>query len=291
MDADPARAKAELADLERLSRDALADVRRAVEGYRDLTLPGELARARAALEAAEIRADLPNTTDEVASDLRELFAWTVREGVTNVIRHSHARSCRVALDADLGRGDRRRPRTRRRRRGLRPARPARARGRGRRDRRHPVPLPRLLPLGRARDDPARDRRRPGARPRRDRRAARPRARPRGGRRGGVRRRRRRRGARAPPRRRPARRRDARPRRDRGRAADPRTLPRDARADGHHVRAAGLPQAGAHRRRVRVRRQGDAGGPAGRRRPPGAPGAAGGRPGPGHGQPHGRATHR
>ncbi len=97
MDADPVRAKAEVADLERLSRDALADVRRAVEGYRDLTLPGELARARAALEAAEIRADLPNTTDEVASDLRELFAWTVREGVTNVIRHSHARSCRVAL--------------------------------------------------------------------------------------------------------------------------------------------------------------------------------------------------
>ncbi len=59
MDADPVRAKAEVADLERLSRDALADVRRAVEGYRDLTLPGELARARAALEAAEIRADLP----------------------------------------------------------------------------------------------------------------------------------------------------------------------------------------------------------------------------------------
>ncbi|MEO6513003.1 MAG: histidine kinase, partial [Nocardioides sp.] len=97
MDADPARAKAEIADLERLSRDALTDVRRAVEGYRDLTLPGELARARAALEAAEIRADLPNTTDEVPSDLRELFAWTVREGVTNVIRHSHARSCTVVI--------------------------------------------------------------------------------------------------------------------------------------------------------------------------------------------------
>ncbi len=97
MDADPARARAEIADLERLSRDALADVRRAVEGYRDLTLPGELARARAALEAAEIRADLPNTTDEVPSDLRELFAWTVREGVTNVIRHSHAHTCRVVI--------------------------------------------------------------------------------------------------------------------------------------------------------------------------------------------------
>ncbi len=97
MDVDPVRAKAEIADLERLSRDALADVRRAVEGYRDLTLPGELARARAALEAAEIRADLPNSTDEVPTDLRELFAWTVREGVTNVIRHSAARTCRVVI--------------------------------------------------------------------------------------------------------------------------------------------------------------------------------------------------
>ena len=95
LDADPSRVRAELDDLERLSRDALADVRRAVEGYRDLTLPGELARARAALRAAEIEADLPNSTDDVPSELRELFAWTVREGVTNVIRHSGAARCTV----------------------------------------------------------------------------------------------------------------------------------------------------------------------------------------------------
>ncbi|WP_344732485.1 sensor histidine kinase [Nocardioides fonticola] len=94
------RARREVADLERLSRDALADVRRAVAGYRDLSLPGELARARMALEAAQIDAELPNSTDEVPSDLRELFAWTVREGVTNVIRHSGARRCRIDLDAD-----------------------------------------------------------------------------------------------------------------------------------------------------------------------------------------------
>ena len=65
LDVDTERARAELADLERLSRDALADVRRAVEGYRELTLPGELARARTALAAAEIEAELPNSTDEV----------------------------------------------------------------------------------------------------------------------------------------------------------------------------------------------------------------------------------
>jgi two-component system sensor histidine kinase DesK len=99
-DVDTDRARAELRDLERLSRDALADVRRAVEGYRELTLPGELARARAALSAAEIDAVLPNSTDEVPSDRRELFAWTVREGITNVIRHSAARRCQVSLSAD-----------------------------------------------------------------------------------------------------------------------------------------------------------------------------------------------
>jgi len=97
LDADPARARAELADLERLSRDALADVRRAVSGYRELTLPGELARAREALAAAGIEPRLPQSTDDVPSELRELFAWTVREGVTNVIRHSGARRCEIVL--------------------------------------------------------------------------------------------------------------------------------------------------------------------------------------------------
>lgn len=99
-EADPQRARTEVRDLERLSRDALADVRRAVEGYRELTLPGELSRARSALEAAEIEADVPNSTDEVPGELRELFAWTVREGITNVIRHSGARRCRVRLAAN-----------------------------------------------------------------------------------------------------------------------------------------------------------------------------------------------
>jgi two-component system sensor histidine kinase DesK len=109
-DVDPERARAEVGDLERLSRDALADVRRAVEGYRELTLPGELARARIALEAAEIEPHLPSSADDVPSTLRELFAWTIREGVTNVVRHSGARTCTVRLTpssaavADDGRG-------------------------------------------------------------------------------------------------------------------------------------------------------------------------------------------
>jgi two-component system sensor histidine kinase DesK len=100
VDVSPERTRAEIADIQRLSRDALADVRRTVDGVRELSLPAEIARARAALGAAEIRADLPGSTDDVPSDLRELFAWTLREGVTNVVRHSAAKRCTVTLAAD-----------------------------------------------------------------------------------------------------------------------------------------------------------------------------------------------
>jgi two-component system, NarL family, sensor histidine kinase DesK len=97
LDVDPQRARSELAEVERLSRDALADVRRAVGGYRDLSLAAELARAREALRSAGIAGDLPTTVDDVPADLRDLFAWTVREGVTNVVRHSRATRCTVRL--------------------------------------------------------------------------------------------------------------------------------------------------------------------------------------------------
>ncbi|SDP10913.1 two-component system, NarL family, sensor histidine kinase DesK [Pedococcus dokdonensis] len=98
LEVSPERARVEVADLERLARDALADVRQAVAGFREMSLPAELARARSSLAAAGIEADLPTAADAVPSHLRELCAWTLREGVTNVIRHSSATTCRVSLD-------------------------------------------------------------------------------------------------------------------------------------------------------------------------------------------------
>jgi len=62
---DPVRAEEEIASVEALARQALADVRSAVSGFRDVTLAGELAGARAALDAAGIDADLPNAIDDV----------------------------------------------------------------------------------------------------------------------------------------------------------------------------------------------------------------------------------
>lgn len=98
VDIDLPRARRELDDLQRLTRDALADVRATALGVRGVSLPGEIASARTALESAGITADLPTAADEVPTRWRELFAWTIREGVTNVVRHSNARRCTVTLD-------------------------------------------------------------------------------------------------------------------------------------------------------------------------------------------------
>lgn len=99
MDLDPARARAEVADVERLARTALTDVRAAVEGYRDVSLGAEVAGARQALAAAGIGAHLPGSLEEVPAERQELFGWVVREGVTNVVRHSGARTCWVEVSA------------------------------------------------------------------------------------------------------------------------------------------------------------------------------------------------
>src|SRR6266511_3395598 len=94
---EPARAAAEIGEVERLSRRTLADVRAAVSGHRDITLAGEFATAREALRAAGILAELPGSVDIVDPSLSELFGWVVREGVTNVVRHSRATHCTVTL--------------------------------------------------------------------------------------------------------------------------------------------------------------------------------------------------
>ncbi len=98
LDAGSLAARDEVAQIEQLARGALSDVRTTVHGYRGVSISGELAAARAALESAGVSADLPGTTEQVPADRRELAGWVVREAVTNVIRHSGATACRVRLD-------------------------------------------------------------------------------------------------------------------------------------------------------------------------------------------------
>ncbi|HEY0119948.1 MAG TPA: histidine kinase [Cellulomonas sp.] len=100
VDLDPERARDEIGQVQSLARSALADVRSMVAATREMTLVGELAGARQALDAAGIAAEVPSAADEVPDRLRPLFAWTVREGTTNVLRHAAARTVRIALSPD-----------------------------------------------------------------------------------------------------------------------------------------------------------------------------------------------
>jgi two-component system sensor histidine kinase DesK len=98
---DPERAAAEVADVEGVARESLREVRQAVSGYRQPTLDKELEGARVALSAAGIEAEVERAPVTLDPDVEAVLAWTVREGATNVIRHSSARRCRVRVRADL----------------------------------------------------------------------------------------------------------------------------------------------------------------------------------------------
>ncbi|MFC7879123.1 sensor histidine kinase [Isoptericola sp. NPDC057391] len=100
-DAGPGdRAAREVGEIQDLARAALADVRGMVAGARQASLTGELAAARSALDTAGIDAELPGAVDVVPAERRELFAWVLREGTTNVLRHAGASRVVVTLEAD-----------------------------------------------------------------------------------------------------------------------------------------------------------------------------------------------
>lgn len=94
---DPERARREIAEVAALSRQALAEVRAAVGGIRTARLDDEIASAARVLAAAGIAAHLPGDLTVVDPRHRVVLAWVLREAVTNVVRHSGASVCRVAL--------------------------------------------------------------------------------------------------------------------------------------------------------------------------------------------------
>jgi two-component system sensor histidine kinase DesK len=98
LDADPERAAREIADLESVARGSLSEVRAAVTSYRQPTLAAELAAARHMLAAAgmdcQVHAPAPIALPPAVD---ALLAWTVREGVTNVVRHSGARNVTITV--------------------------------------------------------------------------------------------------------------------------------------------------------------------------------------------------
>jgi len=93
----PGLAAHEIEDIEKVARDALREVRDAVTGYRQPTLAAELAGAHEALTAAGIDYRVDQDHVPLPPAVEAVMAWTVREGVTNVMRHSQAKRCSVRI--------------------------------------------------------------------------------------------------------------------------------------------------------------------------------------------------
>jgi two-component system, NarL family, sensor histidine kinase DesK len=95
---NPTRAIAEIRDVERISREALQEVRSAVRGYRSSGLEAELANISLALEAAQIKLEQFIMPLELEWATEQTLAFILREAITNVVRHSSAKTCFVNLE-------------------------------------------------------------------------------------------------------------------------------------------------------------------------------------------------
>jgi two-component system, NarL family, sensor histidine kinase DesK len=89
-------------DIETIGRDALRQVRLAVSGYRGQGLSAEIDGARTALRDSGIELVVRQRGTPLPEEAGALLGWAVREGVTNVIRHSGAANCEIAVDGRDG---------------------------------------------------------------------------------------------------------------------------------------------------------------------------------------------
>jgi two-component system sensor histidine kinase DesK len=96
-DRDLARALSEIRDVERISRNALTEVRQAISGFRGERLQDELASGREALEAAGVTVVTHIDPVGLGRDQERTLAVALRESITNVIRHARARRCEIRL--------------------------------------------------------------------------------------------------------------------------------------------------------------------------------------------------
>ncbi|MFE1460737.1 sensor histidine kinase [Streptomyces nigra] len=93
-------AQAQLTDIESVGRQALTEIREAVTGYRQGSLSREIDGAASALRAAGVEPVVRRSGPPLAPQTEALLGWVVREAATNVVRHSGASRCEIAVSGD-----------------------------------------------------------------------------------------------------------------------------------------------------------------------------------------------
>lgn len=93
--ADPERAAREMAEVEAVARSSLGEVRSSVAQAHFVALDAEIARVRDALHTAGIRCQVDWDAPRLAPPVETALSLVLREAVTNVLRHSGARTCAI----------------------------------------------------------------------------------------------------------------------------------------------------------------------------------------------------
>ena len=97
VDKDADAAKREIALISQLAREGIAEVRSTVLGLRVRQLEAELEQARTVAREAGIELAVRGDAADVDPQYRTLFAWSLREAMTNIVRHSHAKKAIITI--------------------------------------------------------------------------------------------------------------------------------------------------------------------------------------------------
>lgn len=100
LEVDRDRSRAEMLDVHTIARESLRDVRTVVKGYRRNSLVRELQGVQSVLVAAGVECVVSALPADLPAPVEEVLAWTVREGATNLLRHSDATRCEITVHSD-----------------------------------------------------------------------------------------------------------------------------------------------------------------------------------------------
>ncbi|MDN5688664.1 MAG: sensor histidine kinase [Brachybacterium sp.] len=100
LETDPDAARDQLEHIEATVRQALSDVRATASGMQHVRAATEIASARTVLATVGIQAEVPTALPPLPDDRAELFGYVIREGVTNMVRHSRATRATITIDEE-----------------------------------------------------------------------------------------------------------------------------------------------------------------------------------------------
>jgi two-component system sensor histidine kinase DesK len=100
---ESSKAAVEIESLSAVARTALRDIRNVAQHEQRVSIATELKGAADLLSAAGIRTRIDVTVTDLAPDVDDLLGWALREGVTNVLRHSAATVCSIIAQRQCGR--------------------------------------------------------------------------------------------------------------------------------------------------------------------------------------------